>query len=63
MKLLFEKRIQLYKRFLKEDSLTDLDRLGLENKKEWQIAHLLGLIEHDSFAAEQFSITSGTSIA
>ena len=40
MKSLFEKRIQLYKRFLKEDSLTDLDRLGLENKKEWQIFHL-----------------------
>jgi hypothetical protein len=41
-----EKRIQLYKGLLKEDSLTELERLMLSNKKEWQLSHLLGLIEH-----------------
>jgi hypothetical protein len=30
MKLAFEKRIDLYKQFLKEESLTELDRLRLE---------------------------------
>lgn len=47
MKTVFEKKIRLYTRFLKEDGLTDLDRLRLENKKEWMMAHLLGLIEHE----------------
>jgi hypothetical protein len=47
MKLALEKKIDLYKRFLKKDGLTELDRLRLENKKEWQMAHLLGLIEHE----------------
>jgi hypothetical protein len=32
----------LYKRFLKKEGLTELDRLRLENKKEWQMSHLLG---------------------
>jgi hypothetical protein len=44
MRLIFEKRIDLYKRFLKEESLTELDRLRLENKKEWTLNHLLNLI-------------------
>jgi Ethanolamine utilization protein EutJ (predicted chaperonin) len=35
MKLVFEKKIDLYKRFLKKEGLTELDRLRLENKKEW----------------------------
>ena len=30
MKTVFEKKIRLYTRFLKEDGLTDLDRLRLE---------------------------------
>lgn len=34
VRLVFEKRIDLYKRFLKEESLTELDRFRLENKKE-----------------------------
>ena len=45
MKAVFEKRIQLYKRYLKENGLTELDRIMLENKKQWQMRHLLGLIE------------------
>jgi hypothetical protein len=44
MRLIFEKRIDLYKRFLKEESLTELDRLRLENKREWIMSHLLSLI-------------------
>jgi hypothetical protein len=44
MRLIFEKRIDLYKRFLKEESLTELDRLRLENKREWTVSHLLNLI-------------------
>jgi hypothetical protein len=35
MKLVFEKKVDLYKRFLKKEGLTELDRLRLENKKEW----------------------------
>jgi hypothetical protein len=35
MKLVFEKKVDLYKRFLKNEGLTELDRLRLENKKEW----------------------------
>jgi len=44
MRLIFEKRIDLYKRFLREESLTELDRLRLENKREWTLSHLLNLI-------------------
>lgn len=40
MKVVFEKRIDLYKRFLKEESLTEVDRLRLENKKEWTMSHM-----------------------
>ncbi|MGI0043518.1 MAG: hypothetical protein ACRD47_07385 [Nitrososphaeraceae archaeon] len=35
MKVALEKKINLYIRFLKEDDLSDLDRLRLENKREW----------------------------
>jgi hypothetical protein len=44
MKVVFENRIDLYKQFLKEESPTELDRLRLENKKEWTMSHLLNLI-------------------
>lgn len=44
MRLIFEKRIDLYKRFLEEEGLTELDRLRLENKREWTVSHLLNLI-------------------
>jgi hypothetical protein len=33
MRLIFEKRIDLYKRFLKEESLTELDRLAGKQKR------------------------------
>jgi hypothetical protein len=32
MKIVFERRIQLYKWYLKKEDLTELDRLRLENK-------------------------------
>lgn len=44
MKAVFEKRIDLFNRFLKEESLSELDRLRLENKREWNKSHLLSLI-------------------
>lgn len=43
MRLIFVQMIDLYKRFLKEESLTELDRLRLENKREWTMSHLLNL--------------------
>lgn len=43
MKLVFEKRIELYKRFLKKDSLSDIDKLTLTNRKEW-MSRLLNLV-------------------
>ena len=43
MKLVFEKRIELYKRYLKKDSLSDIDKLTLTNRKEW-MSRLLNLV-------------------
>jgi len=40
MKVVFEKRIDLFNRFLKQESLADLDKLRLKNKKEWNMSHL-----------------------
>jgi hypothetical protein len=47
IKAIFEKRTQLYKRYPKEDSLTELERLMLSNRQEWQMSHFLGLKEHE----------------
>jgi hypothetical protein len=52
MEAIFEKKIQLYKRYLRKEGLTDLDRLRLENKKEWQMSHLLRLIEHEDVVSK-----------
>ena len=43
MKLVFEKRIELYKRYLEKDRLSDIDKLTLTNKKEW-MSRLLNLV-------------------
>lgn len=43
----FSKRIDLYKLFLKEEGLTELDRLQIENKRLWTMSHLLSLIIHE----------------
>jgi hypothetical protein len=47
MKLVFEKRIELYKRYLKKDSLGDIDKLTLTNKKEWMSLLLNLVIEQE----------------
>jgi hypothetical protein len=44
MKVVFEKRIKLYNRYLSREGLSELDRLMLSNKKEWTMSHLLSLI-------------------
>lgn len=44
MRVALEKKINLYNSFLKEDYLSDLDRLSLENKREWALCHNLILI-------------------
>jgi len=43
MKLVFEKRIELYKRYFKKDSLSDIDKFTLTNRKEW-MSRLLNLV-------------------
>ena len=44
MKVALEKKINLYNCFLKGDDLSDLDRVSLENKREWALCHNLILI-------------------
>lgn len=41
MKVALERKINLYNRVLKESSLDDLERLRLENKREWALCHNL----------------------
>lgn len=53
-KAVFEKRIDLYKFYLKKEGLTELDRFRLENKKEWIMSHLLSLIMQQE-TADKFS--------
>ena len=58
MKLVFEKKIQLYKRYLKKGELTDqLERLALENKKEWNMSHLLSLMIREELATKVSDLT------
>lgn len=43
IRAVFKKRIEndLYKRFLRNDNLTDrVERLTLENKKEWTVSYV-----------------------
>jgi hypothetical protein len=57
IKSVFEKRIKLYLRYLAEDDLTELERLMLSNEREWQRAHLLGLIEHEDMINKLSELT------
>jgi hypothetical protein len=57
MKPVFEKRIQLYNRYLNENDLTELERLTLSNRKEWQMSHLLGLIEREDMTNKLSDLT------
>jgi hypothetical protein len=46
-KSVLERKIDLYVRYLKKGEPTNkLDRLMLQNKKEWNMSHLLSLIMH-----------------
>jgi hypothetical protein len=57
MKVVFEKRIDFFNRFLKQEGLTDLDRLMLENKKEWNMSHLLSLIINEEMTTKIRDLT------
>jgi hypothetical protein len=57
MKAVFQKRIQLYLRYLQEDDLTELERLMLSNKREWQMTHLLGLIDQEDMTNKLSELT------
>lgn len=46
-KAVLQKRIGLYLRYSKEEEITELERLTLTNKREWNMAHLLLLITHE----------------
>jgi hypothetical protein len=46
-KAILEKKITFYSRYENGDGLTRMDRLEVQNKKNWYMAHLLGLIEHE----------------
>jgi hypothetical protein len=46
-KSVLEKKIAFYSRYENTDRLTEMDRLEVQNKKNWYMAHLLGLIEHE----------------
>ncbi len=57
MRLVFEKRIDLYKLLLKKEGLTELDRLQIENKRQWTMSHLLSLIIHENTTNKISSLT------
>jgi hypothetical protein len=59
MKTVFERRIQLYIRSLRK-KMTELDRLRLENKKEWTMSHLLSLIMHEETTNKFSELTKRT---
>jgi hypothetical protein len=44
MKITLERKINLYKRFLKKGDLGDQDRISLENKREWALCHHLIIV-------------------
>jgi hypothetical protein len=44
MKIALERKINLYNRFLKKSDLGDLDKLSLENKREWALCHHLIIV-------------------
>lgn len=57
-KSVFERKIKLYVRYLKKGELTNkLDRLRLENKKEWSMSNLLSLILHEETTTKFSKLT------
>jgi hypothetical protein len=63
LKIAVEKKIQLFNkidtvfRCSEEDDLTELERLTLSNRKEWQMSHLPGLIEHENLINKLIELT------
>jgi hypothetical protein len=53
-----EKTIAFYKRYENSDGLTIMDRLEVQNKKIWYMAHLLGLIEHEDMINKSSALTA-----
>ena len=56
-KAILEKKIALYSRYENSDGLTRMDRLEVQNKKNWYMAHLLGLIEHEDLVNKISELT------
>jgi len=46
-KAVLEKKIALYSRYENSERLTKMHRIEVQNKKNWYVAHLLSLIEHE----------------
>jgi hypothetical protein len=53
-----EKKIAFYNRYENSDGLTIMDRLEAQNKKNWYMAHLLGLIEHEDMINKSSALTA-----
>jgi hypothetical protein len=58
-KAVLEKKIALYSRYENSERLTKMDRLEVKNKKNWYMAHILGLIEHEDII-NKISVTYRT---
>jgi hypothetical protein len=56
-KAVLEKKIALYSRYENSDRLTRMNRLEVQNKKNWYMAHLLGLIEHEDMVNKISDLT------
>lgn len=56
-KTVLEKKIALCNRYENSDRLTRMNRLEVQNKKNWYMAHLLGLIEHEDLIDKLGALT------
>jgi hypothetical protein len=56
-KTILEKKIAFYSRYENSDRLTRMDRLEVQNKKNWYMGHLLGLIEHEDLVNKISELT------
>jgi flagellar biosynthesis chaperone FliJ len=56
-KTILEKKIAFYSRYENSHRLTRIDILEVQNKKNWYMAHLLGLIEHEDLVNKISELT------
>ena len=56
-KAILEKKIAFYSRYENSERLTRIDRLEVQNKKNWYMAHLLGLIEREDLVNKICELT------